>query len=116
MAEKELADEACEACRPGSPQVAEPERSRLLSQLDGWSIKQADGVDQLVAEYRFPDFAAAQGFAAKVGGLAEAQNHHPRLVLEWGRVEVYWWTHAIGGLHRTDFVMAARCQRAFAAG
>lgn len=116
MAEKELADEVCEACRPGSPQVAVSERSKLLAQLDGWSIDQAAGVDQLVAEYRFPDFASAMNFVHQVGQLAEAQNHHPRLVLEWGRVEVRWWTHAIGGLHRTDFVMAARCRRAFLAG
>ena len=116
MAENELAAEVCEACRPGAPQVEEAERPQLLAQLSGWSIEQVDGIDQLVAEYRFPDFAAALGFAVKVGGLAEAQNHHPRVMLEWGRVEVRWWTHAIGGLHRADFVMAARCQQAFAAG
>ncbi|NTV07640.1 MAG: 4a-hydroxytetrahydrobiopterin dehydratase, partial [Chlorobium limicola] len=30
------------------------------------------------------------------------------LVTEWGRVTVEWWTHSAGGLHRNDFIMAAR--------
>jgi 4a-hydroxytetrahydrobiopterin dehydratase len=30
------------------------------------------------------------------------------LVTEWGRVEVRWWTHKINGLHRNDFILAAK--------
>ena len=111
----ELAEKQCQACRPGSPQVAEPQRSELAAGLADWSIDPVDGMDQLAAEYRFPDFAAALEFVGRVGALAEAENHHPRLVLEWGRVEVRWWTHSIGGLHLNDFIMAARSDRAFAA-
>ena len=112
----ELGDRQCGAGRPGSPQVAEPERSELIANLANWSIDQVDGMDQLAAEYRFPNFAAALEFVGQVGALAEAENHHPRLVLEWGRVEVRWWTHSIGGLHLNDFIMAARSDRAFGAG
>ena len=110
----ELADRQCEACRPGSPQVTERERSELIAGLADWSIDHVDGMDQLTAQYRFPDFAGALEFVGKIGALAEADNHHPRLVLEWGRVEVRWWTHSIGGLHLNDFIMAARSNRAFA--
>ena len=111
----ELADRQCEACRPGSPQVTEAERADLMAALAGWVIDGAGGMDQLAAEYRFADFAAALAFVGKLGALAEAENHHPRLVLEWGRVEVRWWTHSIGGLHRNDFIMAARSGRLFEA-
>ena len=113
---KELADRRCEACGPESPQVEDSERRDLMATLPNWSVDPVGGMDQLAAEYRFADFAAALDFVEQIGELAEAENHHPRLVLEWGRVEVRWWTHSIGGLHMNDFVMAARSDRVFAAG
>lgn len=109
-----LADRRCEACRAESPQVAGSERASLMSALPNWLIDPVDGIDQLAAEYRFADFASALEFVERIGALAEAENHHPQLVLEWGRVEVRWWTHSIGGLHMNDFIMAGRSDRAFA--
>ena len=47
-------------------------------------------------------------FTNRVGAMAEEEGHHPRLVTEWGRVKVTWWTHKIRNLHRNDFVMAAK--------
>ena len=112
----ELADRQCEACRPGSPPVGAAERASLLASLSNWSVDRVDDMDQLASEYRFADFASALDFLNRVGALAEAENHHPKLVLEWGRVEVRWWTHSIGGLHLNDFIMAARSDRAFGSG
>ena len=112
----ELADRQCEACRPGSPEVTGALRADLMAALSDWTVDPVDGMDQLAAEYRFADFAGALEFVGRIGELAEAENHHPKLVLEWGRVEVRWWTHSIGGLHLNDFIMAARSDRVFAAG
>jgi 4a-hydroxytetrahydrobiopterin dehydratase len=47
-------------------------------------------------------------FTKKVGELAEEEGHHPALLTEWGRTTVTWWTHKIKGLHRDDFIMAAK--------
>lgn len=104
----ELADRKCQPCRADSPPVAASQRPALLAQLAGWSIEQAAGMDQLRAQFTFTNFAKALAFANRVGELAEAADHHPRIVLEWGKVEVRWWTHSIGGLHENDFIMAAR--------
>ena len=109
----ELADRQCEACLPNSSPVAPAVRDELMAGLANWAIEPVDGIDQLRAEYRFPDFVTALAFVERVGELAEAENHHPKLVLEWGRVEVAWWTHSIGGLHLNDFIMAARSDRIF---
>jgi len=116
MTRNELAERDCQRCRAESPPVAASTRPALLAQLNGWSIEQADGMDQLQAQFTFTNFAKALGFANRVGELAEAADHHPRIVLEWGKVEVRWWTHAIGGLHENDFIMAARTNTAFNAG
>lgn len=63
--------------------------------------------------FAFPDFASALAFTNRVGAIAEAEAHHPALTTEWGRVTVAWWTHAIGGLHRNDVVMAAKTDAAY---
>jgi 4a-hydroxytetrahydrobiopterin dehydratase len=103
-----LASERCTACRPGSPMVSDVELPGLLREIPGWRVVERDGVRRLERVFTFPDFAAALAFTNRVGAAAEAEGHHPALLTEWGRVTVTWWTHAIGGLHRNDFIMAAR--------
>jgi len=104
----ELAGGRCEPCRKGAPRVTEEEAAELLGQVPGWAIVTIGGEDRLERVYRFPDFAAAMAFSVRIGEIAEEEGHHPALLTEWGRVTVGWWTHKIGGLHRNDFVMAAK--------
>ena len=110
----ELAGETCVACRGGEPTLDRAGIDALLPQIPGWSVAERDGVKRLEREYRFADFASALEFTVGVGGKAEEAGHHPALLTEWGRVTVSWWTHAIGGLHRNDFVMAARTDGVYA--
>ena len=70
-----------------------------------------DGVMQLEKRFAFRDFRAALDFSLQVGELAEQQGHHPSILTEWGKVTVTWWTHKIRGLHRNDFICAARTDR-----
>jgi 4a-hydroxytetrahydrobiopterin dehydratase len=105
---KDLANQSCEPCRGDSPAVPESAWPTLLDALPGWRIDVEDGTPVLSRTYRFDDFVQALAFAGRVGELAEAEDHHPRLVVEYGRVGVAWWTHTIRGLHQNDFIMAAR--------
>lgn len=105
---KGLADEHCQACRPGAPAVAPEELAGFLAQFPDWQVIDSDGVPQLRRAFRFPSYTRALAFTNQVAQLAEAEDHHPALLLEWGRVTVTWWTHAIRGLHRNDLVMAAK--------
>ena len=108
-----LTEQACEACRAGAPQVSAEEQQTLLQEIPGWSVIELDGESQLCREFRFKNFVEALAFANQVGDLAEAENHHPALLVEWGKVTVRWWTHKIGGLHQNDFIMAARTSRLY---
>jgi 4a-hydroxytetrahydrobiopterin dehydratase len=103
-----LARESCVACRRDSPRVTDRELADLHAQVADWGLAEEDGVKRLRRDFPFGDFAQALAFANRVGAVAEAERHHPALLLEWGRTTVTWWTHAIGGLHRNDFVMAAK--------
>lgn len=104
-----LASENCQACRPDSPALDIDERRALLEEVPGWALEARDDMPVLTRTFLFGDFAAALQYTNAVGGLAEEADHHPEIVTEWGRVRVTWWTHAIGGLHRNDFILAARC-------
>lgn len=111
----ELASQPCVACRPGAQAASPDEQSQWLGALPGWSVREEDGMPMLVRRYSCRDFNAALACARALGVLADAADHHPRLVVEWGSLEVSWWTHVIGGLHRNDFIMAARTEQEVAA-
>jgi 4a-hydroxytetrahydrobiopterin dehydratase len=103
-----LAAERCEACRRDSPRVEPAEAERLLQQLPEWSMVERGGVPRLERAIRFSDYRGVLAFVQRLGELAEAEGHHPVMVVEARKVTVRWWTHAIKALHRNDFVMAAK--------
>jgi 4a-hydroxytetrahydrobiopterin dehydratase len=105
---EELVQMKCAACRKGEPKVTEKEIAEFFPQIPEWRMVEHAGIKRLERTYKFKDFSQALSWANKVGELAEAEGHHPSLLTEWGKVTVTWWTHKIGGLHRNDFVMAAK--------
>jgi 4a-hydroxytetrahydrobiopterin dehydratase len=111
-----LASMRCEACRRGAPTVTEEEKRELQPQVPDWAVVEREGIERLERVFGFPDFAQALAFTNRVGAIAEGEGHHPALLTEWGRVTVTWWTHKIRGLHRNDFVMAAKTDRLLEAG
>jgi 4a-hydroxytetrahydrobiopterin dehydratase len=98
----------CTACRGGEPTVTDAEIAEFKPQVPEWKIIEVDGIKRLERVFKFKDFVSALAFTNKVGELAESEGHHPALLTEWGRVTVTWWTHKIRGLHRNDFIMAAK--------
>jgi 4a-hydroxytetrahydrobiopterin dehydratase len=104
----ELARATCVACRRDAPTVTDAEIAALLPQIPEWELVEIDGIKRLRRVFPFADFSEALDFTNRVGAIAEQQGHHPALLTEWGRTTVTWWTHKIRGLHRNDFVMAAK--------
>ncbi len=108
-----LTAERCVACRHDSPRVTQAEIPALMREIPDWSLVERDGIPRLERVFTFQTFAEALAFTNRIGALAETEGHHPALLTEWGRVTVTWWTHAIRGLHRNDFVMAAKTDAVF---
>jgi 4a-hydroxytetrahydrobiopterin dehydratase len=104
----------CEACRVGAPRVTDEEVVEYQKQVPNWVIIERDDVKRLERVYKFKDFVTALAFTNKIGEIAEAEGHHPAILTEWGSVGVAWWTHKIKGLHRNDFIMAAKTDDVFA--
>ncbi|WP_298870881.1 4a-hydroxytetrahydrobiopterin dehydratase [uncultured Psychrobacter sp.] len=103
-----LSQASCEACRIGAPTVDETEARELLTQIPEWSLIEVDDIKQLQRQYKFKNFVAAMAFANELAEISEAEGHHPGILVEWGKATVTWWSHSIKGLHRNDFVMAAK--------
>ncbi|MSQ28444.1 MAG: 4a-hydroxytetrahydrobiopterin dehydratase [Dehalococcoidia bacterium] len=103
-----MAARKCVPCRGDTPPLTEDEIGALLPQVPGWTVEAGQ---RLHRTYRFRDFAAGLALVNRIGAVAEEEDHHPDLVLAWGRVEVTLWTHIIDGLTENDFVVAAKTER-----
>jgi 4a-hydroxytetrahydrobiopterin dehydratase len=103
-----LTQERCVACRKDSPRVSDAEIAELKPYIPEWNIGEHGMIPCLERTFRVKNFVQALDFTNKVGGLAEEEGHHPAILTEYGKVTVVWWTHKIKGLHRNDFIMAAK--------
>ena len=103
-----LKESKCEACRIDAPKVTDIEKQEFLKELIDWKIIDNFGIDQLVKTFNFDSYKDASVFTQKVADLADDEDHHPKIVLEYGKVEVFWWSHKIKGLHKNDFICAAK--------
>lgn len=110
---EELTEQKCEACRVGAPSVTAEEIERLQPQVPEWRVLTEDDIPKLDRMFKFKNFKDAIAFTDEVGEEAEKEGHHPRLITEWGKVGVTWWTHKIRNLHKNDFIMAAKTDRLY---
>ena len=111
----DLSEQGCEVCRADAAPISEDELRRLLPAISNWQVVVVEEVMQLTREFSFKNFAQALAFSNRVGDLAEAENHHPAILTEWGKVTITWWTHTIRGLHKNDLILAARTDQVYAA-
>jgi 4a-hydroxytetrahydrobiopterin dehydratase len=105
-----LAKEHCEACTGETPAVTGAELDQLRAQLSAeWEVVDTT---RLRRRMRFGDFAAAFATATRVALIAEGEGHHPDMAVGWGRLEIELTTHAVKGLTRNDFILAAKVDAA----
>ncbi len=101
-----LASKQCAPCQGGIPPLRGEALQELYKQLrSGWELVNEHHLEKT---FQFSSFREALEFTKKLGELAEANGHHPVIVLDFKKVKVTYWTHKIDGLHESDFVMAAK--------
>jgi 4a-hydroxytetrahydrobiopterin dehydratase len=108
-----LAEGKCIPCRKGDPALTDAEVNELLLQIPEWELIEGDGSKRLQRVFKLKNYVEAVAFTNKIAMIAEKEDHHPLIVLEWGRVTIQWWTHVVKGLHQNDFVMAAKTDKLF---
>ena len=105
-----LDEKTCIPCKGGVPALHGAELSALKAQVPGW---ETPNEHHLFRAFTFPDFKTALDFVNKAGAVAEEQQHHPDLLLSWGKVEVTIYTHKIDGLTESDFILAAKIEKLY---
>ena len=78
-----------------------------------WSRITDGTIAKIMRRYKFRNFKSALAFANLVGDISEGANHHPDILVSWGRAEITWLTHDTQGLSQLDLDLAASCDRAF---
>lgn len=101
-----LMAEKCSPCQKGDERIHSRDVLDLLEELDGWETRDIER--KLLKRWDFRNYAAALRFVMKVSALAEMEGHHPDISFGWGYVEITLSTHAVEGLSRNDFILAAK--------
>jgi 4a-hydroxytetrahydrobiopterin dehydratase len=96
------------ACKPGSPHLSRAEVDDLLGRVEGWAVEESEGHLRLAKVFKFKGFMPGVDLVNRIAPIAEAEKHHPDLLLSYGSVTVWLWTHAAGGLTENDFILAAK--------
>ena len=99
----------CEPCHKGTTALTPHESSIWLNALTGWAIDEKN--EWLSKAYSFRNFASALEFVRRIGDIAEQEGHHPDINLGWGYAKINIQTHALNGLHRNDFILAAKIDK-----
>ena len=98
----DLADKKCIPCEGGIPSFDTNEIHKYLKKVDGWDVKTDENkIYYLIKEFKFKNFLESQNFVNKVGQIAETEGY--------AKIKIF--THAIKGLHESDFVLAAKVDR-----
>ena len=108
----DLSEKKCIPCEGGIPSFDIAEIHKYLKKVDGWDVKK-DSNDSyyIIKEFKFENFLLSLSFVNKIGDLAEHEGHHPDIWFGWGYAKIKIFTHAINGLHESDFVLAAKIDK-----
>ncbi len=106
-----LKGRTCKPCQEGTPPVKGEDLKLLRDQLgEGWNVI---GEHHLEKEFKFNDWPEAQDFTNRIGDTAQREDHHPDILLQYGKVKITLWTHKIGGLGENDFILAAKADEIY---
>lgn len=108
-----LAQQQCSPCDEETKPLTEEEIKQLWLETPMWETRDTNGIKRIHRLFEFPSYAEGITFVNEVARLAESANHHPKIIVDYRKVEVEWYTHTIKGLHKNDFIMAAKSDQAF---
>ena len=103
--------EHCVPCTKGTAALSQAEAEARRELVPDWTLD----FPRLRRTFRLKDFRDALAWTNRVGMLAEEEQHHPDFHLTgWNQLELVLWTHAAGGLHDNDFVLARKIDELWA--
>lgn len=105
-----LVSKRCANCPPGSPALTSEQQAMLSHEVPEW--KNLDGT-RIQREYRFKTYLDGVAWVQLAGAVADAEDHHPDIVIRYRKVLVEVWTHTVNGLSENDYILAAKLDAAY---
>jgi 4a-hydroxytetrahydrobiopterin dehydratase len=103
----DLTQKKCVPCEGGVSPLGENISADLLQQIPSWELK--DG--KVHKQFKFKDFKEAIDFVNNIAKVAEQEGHHPDILINYNKVTIDLYTHAINGLSENDFIVAAKIEK-----
>jgi 4a-hydroxytetrahydrobiopterin dehydratase len=105
----DLAKKKCVPCEGGVIPFDISEIHKYQKKVDGWEIiKSEKNIFFLFKKFNFKNFLESQKFINLISTISEDEGHHPDITFGWGYAEIKITTHAIEGLSKNDFILAAK--------
>lgn len=105
--QNEFLQKKCIPCQGGESPLTSSRVEEYLKEVgSNWFI--AENETKIEREFTFKDFSEAMKFVDRVAKISEEEEHHPDIHVHYNKVKLVLWTHAIGGLHENDFILAAK--------
>ena len=108
-----LHQKSCVPCQRGSPSMTEKTEDELFCELSQWELERST-IHRLTKQFSFSTFMEAIGFVNSIAIVAEDEDHHPSIRVDYRKVTIELTTHAVNGLSENDFIMAAKIDRIYA--
>ncbi|MGM5483541.1 MAG: 4a-hydroxytetrahydrobiopterin dehydratase [Nanobdellota archaeon] len=102
---EKLKDMECSSEKEGKTPMDKEEVEKMLEYLSGWEAVNHKKIKKV---FSFSNFDESMIFVNKVAGIAQAEDHHPTIHIDYDKVIIEIYTHKIGGLHKNDFIIAAK--------
>lgn len=84
--------------------LSETEIKQSLTEVPTWTL--ANG--RIEKNFKFTDFIESMRFVNRVAELAETQEHHPEINIDYNQVKLTLSTHDVNGLSQKDFTLALK--------
>ncbi len=103
MSTAALAQQRCQPMEGRAAMTTEAIEQHLV-QVPGWVL----AAGSIEKRYSFPDFHRTLAFVNALAWIANAEDHHPDLLVSYGQCTVRFNTHAVNGISINDFICAAK--------
>jgi 4a-hydroxytetrahydrobiopterin dehydratase len=105
----ELARKKCKPCEGGVAPLTPEQVRPMLKGLQGWAM---DG-KMIAKTYEFKNYFETMAFVNAAAWISHREDHHPDMLVGYGKCRVSYVTHAIDGLSENDFICAAKLDALF---
>src|SRR5258706_14152551 len=101
----DLTKKHCVPCDGGIPAFSDDDEQYYSMQVPSWLLLR-NGNHRIRRQFTFKNFKQAIEFVNKVAEIAEAEQHHPDILIVYNKVQLDLFTHAVDGLSENDFIVA----------